>query len=161
MAPGMTRTRWAGSAPRPALLALLALGLFWTPVGLRSIVASLFAGFDSRLWFSLLAGSVLFAGFGIAHLGAAFGLRAGNGWALVLAAILALFGLLYIGSTARFIVAMTVAAEGRFDVNSIGFWRFNGWWAVGFFALHVLADAVILGTAVRAIFRRVRAGGAA
>ena len=141
----------------PILLALVLLGLFWSFWGLLSI-REVFRWVGAGPEFtSVVLGSLewaaLLVGFGLAHLLAAFGLRAGKGWAVVLAGVLGLLGLLALGAAARWLITMTVDNAGHFDIDTVSVWRFHGWEVIGIFGLLVLADAVVLVHVARAGLR--------
>ena len=144
----------------PTLLALVLLGLFWSLWGL------LFAWEVSR-WVgsgleftSVVLGALewaaLFVAFGLAHVLAAFGLRAGKGWAVVLAGVLGLLGLLALGAAARWLITMTVDNAGHFDIDTVSVWRFRGWVVIGIFGLLVLSNVVLLVTVARIGLGRLR-----
>lgn len=129
----------------PTLLALGFLGLFWSLWGLlfvREVLRWVGAGPEfTSVALGALAWAAVFIGIGIAHLLAALGLRAGRGWAIVLAAVLALIDL---GAGAHWLLAMTVDSAGRFDIETVSVWRFSGWQVIGIFGLLLLAVVVIL-----------------
>ena len=85
----------------PILLALALLGLFWFLYGLVGAVQVYrFAGVGPQYMAVLLASLpsiALITGFGVAHLVAAYGLWVRRGWAIVLAAVVAVRGLIALG----------------------------------------------------------------
>ena len=142
----------------PILLALVLLGLFWSFWGLLSI-REVFRWVGAGPEFtSVVLGSLewaaLLVGFGLAHLLAAFGLRAGKGWAVVLAGVVTLLGLLALGAAARWLITMTIDAAGHLDIDTVSVWRFHGWAVVGIFGLLILGSVVILVTEARIGLRR-------
>ena len=142
----------------PILLALVLLGLFWSFWGLLSI-REVFRWVGAGPEFtSVVLGSLewaaLLVGFGLAHLLAAFGLRAGKGWAVVLAGVVTLLGLLALGAAARWLITMTIDAAGHLDIDTVSVWRFHGWAVVGIFGLLILSSVVILVTEARIGLRR-------
>ncbi len=145
----------------PTLLALVLLGLFWFAYGLLGVLnAFRLAGVEHYPTAFLVADlewTALFTGFGIAHLLAAYGIENWRGWAILLAAVLALLGLLALGSAALSVIMMTADAEGHFDIPTVSVWRFNGWQVIGIFGLLVLADVVVLVSVARVGLRRLRA----
>ena len=150
--------------PWPTLLALVALGLFWSFWGLLGAREALRWVGAGPEFTSVVLGDIewaaIFTGFGIAHVLAAFGLWAWRSWASVLAAVLALGGLLALGAAARWLILLTADIEGHFDIETVSVWRFHGWEVIAIFGLLVLADAVILVAVARAGLRRRRMLGA-
>ncbi len=143
----------------PTLLALVLLGLFWFSYGLLGVLnAFRLAGVERSPTAFLLADlewTARFTGFGIAHLLAGYGIANWRGWAILLAAVLALLGLLALGSAALSVITMTADAEGQFDIPNVSVWRFNGWQVIGIFGLLVLADVVVLVSVARVGLRRL------
>ena len=144
----------------PILLALALLGLFWFLYGLVGAVqvyrvAGMAAQYPAVLLASLPS-IALFTGFGLAHLVAAYGLWVRRGWAIVLAAVVAVLGLTVLGLAARWVMATTADAVGQFDIGMLSVWRFHGWEVIGIFGLFVLADVVILVAVAREILERLR-----
>ena len=145
------------NASRATVLALVVLWLFWSfwgLLGVREVFRWVGAGPEFTAFvLADLEWIALITGFGVVHLMAAFSLRAGMGWATVLAGVLALLGLLVLGSAARSLIMMTVAAEGHFAIDTLSYWRFHGWQVVGIFGLLILADTVILVSVARSRWR--------
>lgn len=144
----------------PILLALVLLGLFWFFYGLVGAVQVYrVAGVGPQYMAVLLASLpsiALITGFGVAHLVAAYGLWVRRGWAIVLAAVVAVLGLTVLGIAARWVMTMTVDAVGQFDIGMLSVWRFHGWEVIGVFGLFVLADVVVLVAVARDVLERVR-----
>ena len=100
--------------PWPTLRALVALGLFWSFWGLLSAWEVLRWVGAGPEFTSFVLGDIewaaIFTGFGVAHVLAAFGPWAWRSWASVLAAVLALVGLLVLGAAARWLIPLTSRA---------------------------------------------------
>ena len=105
----MTKRRSVRSS-WPILLALVLLGLFWCLYGLAGAVQMYrFAGVGPEAMAVVVAAIptiALITGFGVAHLIAAYGLWVGRGWAIVLAAVLSVLGLVAFGLAARWVISM-------------------------------------------------------
>ena len=147
------------SGSRPTLLALVLLGLFWSMWGLLFVwEVSRWVGAGPEFTSVVLGAlewAALFVVFGLAHVLAAFGLRAATGWADVLAGVLALLGLLALGTAVRWLIT-TVDNAGHFDIDTVSVWRFHGWEVIGIFGLLVLANVVVLVTVTRVGLGRLR-----